>query len=175
MGWGGGSATVKFLISGRFPFVAGVGGGYNEGDLSSSICVCEERSRRRRGGRATSWAGCKVSIWPLRLTPHTHAHTITPVTGLWAESGRATALSWPGPEQVSHPSMIWQRRETSSWAIFQVSFEDRFFSQKLWIAWLGISPYLGHRTQEFGCSVQPIWPRGPEGLCATNTKECEIK
>lgn len=104
------------------------GGRTVKGPFPAWFAGREKPGRGRRGGRATSPG--KVQGLPLTSAPNTarsRIHTLTPVTCLRPESGRVSSLSWPGWERDYHPSTAWQRKETSNWTIFQVSFEDRFF------------------------------------------------
>lgn len=117
-------ATVKPLISRFWP---GLRVEVERGHFPASF-VCREKSGRgRRGGKATSWAECKVSIWPLRLTPPC-AHSACHVALSGIRAGLVFELAWT--RQGSHSSIARQHRESSNWAIFQVSFEDTFFSPK---------------------------------------------
>lgn len=76
--------------------------------------------RGRREGRASSWAGCKVS-WSLRLTPHPRPSRVS------EQNPWRPVLELALTEQDSHLSKAWQCTGTCNWVIFQVSSEDTFF------------------------------------------------
>lgn len=163
------SATIKPLISGCFGFVTGVGGGQWRGPFQLDLRA--EKSQAGEGGEAEPLhrARCKVSLWPLRLTPHAHAYTHSRLS-------RASDLSpggsrpWAGLDgsETTTPLRPDSARRhltepSSRWALRTVFF---FFFQKSRVTWLGPSSYPGRHSREFGGATQPIlsaMARGP--LC----------